>query len=351
LGYYSILAWILLIYDWRKCMKTLGALILSAVMLSSCGFFSTENPVLQDYEKFQAEMMGTYALIKDQDSGARAMAPIWNDVTPIAFSTGGTYTDYPEAGLTTTWTATATGYANVWEITALTTFPASSGISQTNEIYYIHDANVDGLYDTSDYTVADPAAPVADSTYRVSFTTDFLDGTTRDEYILGDALDSNFQFEIMDINGSLDYNTMINGPALDGAYGASGDWASKVYYTHNMKDNQDWFWWGSLKRASVSGERYYRSYDDNGVFVETYLFIESGNGKRIQWDDAVLTEADIQTEETFNRARDILFTAVVRMEIRDGVKSIRAHYSIDTSRKKSESHYEIYVEDGNLTIQ
>lgn len=300
-------------------------LVISAILVGCSTDSNSEDLGLSEFED---NFMSSYNMLIDTTSvqSGRAAAPVWDTATD--FATGGSVSDYPEVGQVTTWDYTLTSIIHtsgnpVYLVDVTTTYPNDDRITSTVEKYNVVDMGNDGVSDNTDIYVDNSGSE--DSKFRSMFRTYFADKTKRFETIMLDANDETY--ELFDINGSLDYDITI-------PLGTNGGWSSMVAYSHNVKENAYWEFWGDIHRASVSGRRYY-SQDAAGT--QTYIFKEYGVAMKAEWDDTV---APILPDEN----KFSLFKGVMRVEIKDDVKTIRGRYVID-------GNVVILINDGIVTVE
>ena len=303
-------------------MKAILIVSLTVAVLFSCSLFEPGD----DLEKFGSDFMSTYQLNKivepATNAQVKAIVPAWDVAGPTTF-TSGSISDYPEYGQVTSWTVTATAMANVYLIEATTDYTLDENIDRTEEFYHVMDMDPIDNWGAEDLYV--DANGIVDSKTRLRFRTYFTDGTTRREKILFDATDGvNSQYAFFDIDGSLDYFT-LEIPLEAFNPGENSQWSSVVEYSHNMKDNQYWNWWGTLSRASLQGERYYSQKMIAGVLTQSLIFKEIGRVRKFVWDEGV----DPPPGWTEDDEKSALFTGVMRIQIVGDQKTIKAKYTID----------------------
>lgn len=306
-------------------MKAILIVILAFTLLFGCTLFDPENQ--HDADKFVDEFMSTYQLNKIVEPAStasiKAAVPAWDADGPTTF-TSDSMENYPEIGQVTSWTATPTAVTDVYRIEATTVYDLDENIESTEEFYYVKDVEPLGEWGAEDPYV--DATGALDSKKRQRFRTYFADGTTRREQIKSDATDgANYQYAYFSIDGgSLDYDT-VEIPLEAFTPGEDSRWSSLVEYSHNMKNNQYWNWWGVVSRASLQGERYYSQKMVDGVVYQSYIYKEIGSAKNVVWDEGVEVAQGITLEDE----KSALFTGVMRIEIIGDQKTIKAQYTIN----------------------
>jgi hypothetical protein len=295
-----------------------------------------------DLAKFKSDFMSTYQLYKIVENASsaqiKAVVPAWDVSGPTTF-TGGTISDYPEYGQDTSWTVTEID-TNVYAIEATTVYTLDENIESTEEFYHVLEVDPIGSWGAEDPYVDNTGA--VDSKNRKRFRTYFTDNTTRREKILADATDGvAYQYAFFDVNGNLDYDT-LEIPLETFNPGENSRWSSLVEYSHNMKDNQYWNWWGSLSRATLQGERYYSQELIDGEVNQSYIFKEVGLARNVVWDEGI----DPPPGWTEDDEKSALFTGVMRIHIVGDQKTIKAKYIISANS----GTYTVDVDDNDITV-
>jgi hypothetical protein len=185
-------------------MKLTGKLgiLLAALALASCDFMTPlPEPVLNlsefDYYVFASQDM----LTDDISATSRATVNVHTGSRPFE---DGIIENYPEVGQTTDYYVIPLG-SNLYQITAITTYPDESSIRDTIEEYRVLDTGDIGTWEASDPIVND--SNVQDNKYRFNFYTRLRDFTTRTEQILEDKHEDNVNYKILMISAILVYLT------------------------------------------------------------------------------------------------------------------------------------------------
>jgi hypothetical protein len=231
-------------------------------------------------------------------SAAKATVPV-NRLTTTAFAslTPLTFSNYPEPGQTTSFTATVVAgtpsTTKVYDVTATTTYPAGDVRSSYVEEYYVQDVGLhstlfDGLYPDGNWTTDDPIVKkvsgnwvlgasnflTQDQSARLKMLLTFTDGSTRTETIVSSSLQvggHKFSASSFDINGSLDlsYATVpVVSIANDNDANIMFSSVVQYYVTPSVNDNF-WFWTGSNKQ-NILGIRYYTEVASGAVGTGSY---------------------------------------------------------------------------------
>ncbi len=321
-------------------MKKFILLILTIILVGSCSLFIPVDSATGLVE-FKTVFMSSYNMLTDsglitteQSETPRAVAPVWMAGENTSFTSTGTINDYPEQGQITDWSYTDQG-SDIYLVTSFTYYPNDTYLDYTKEVYYVLDDG-NGVHGSEDSYV--DANGITNSKYRKNFRTFFTDGTRRVEAITEDATGSAGQYALFEIDGSLDYDTVA--PVSDTfTAGVDNRWSSKVVYSHNAKDSYFWNWWGTVRRISMNGERYYSAGMVEGEYVQTYLFKEWGTAKKAEWDEEVAP--DLPDD------RESLFTGVLRIEIIGSIKTIKGQYTINT---RSGDVFIVTIDDDDITV-
>jgi len=218
-------------------------------------------------------------------SAAKATVPV-NKLTNPAFASLSplTFSDYPEPGQTTSFTAAvvavASGGFNVYDMKVTTSFPASDARKTYFEEYFVEDSGV-GVNDAGNWTINDPIVEGSGSAWtqnqsaRVSMVLTFQDGSTRTETIVSQsstALGTNFlDPSAFGIGGSLDMSQVfVPNKVTFYAHPSSGVQYSSVvmYYVTPATSYNYWFWAGSSQQT-ILGIRYYTEVADAGANTYT----------------------------------------------------------------------------------
>jgi hypothetical protein len=211
-------------------------------------------------------------------SGSKATVPTGLLTNPSFASLAPlTFSNYPEPGQTTSFTATSYDAANhVYAIKATTTYPSGDLRSQYVEEYYVEDGNptfstaADGTWDTNDPIVKLSGSTwVQDQKARVQQVLTFTDGTTRTETIVAQTKDWGLaptntpKFASFDVNGSLDFSQSF---VPDGSGSpANIVFSSVVVYTVTPSVTTNFSFWQGTQAQSIVGIRYYTEYKDTGA--------------------------------------------------------------------------------------
>jgi len=198
---------------------------------------------------------------------ARATVPV--DLEALEFSTTeGSFADYPEPGLVTSYTVElADADEGVYLITSTTAYPESSEMEEYVEQYYVRDLDPAGTWDEADPIVApDGDTWVEDRTHRERMEVVFRDGSVRYETIVtmihpDDADRAGFApFTV----ASEDVDLMTF-PAF--AYPVEDEeavYSSIVVYTHVRNTDHNYWFWEGVESQDILGVRYYTEHFVDG---------------------------------------------------------------------------------------
>jgi hypothetical protein len=241
-----------------------------------------------DLANYQKSFMSSYYAERGGIAlGAKALTPFWRDeakaainvayltttsFTALVASTSNSIANYPEINQTTSFTVTKSDAAyNVYDVVAITMYPAADDRAKYLEEYYVRDIgkNSSGYFDTAEHdgiwTVDDPiveyvgGAWVQNQSARVRQTLYFDDGTVRSETIVrqSDSISNPVHFAAFDVSGSLDFSQTFY-PATD----ANALFSSIVIYKVTpARSYSFWFWSGSSSQT-ILGVRYYTEFKD-----------------------------------------------------------------------------------------
>ncbi len=201
-------------------------------------------------EGMQPASVGPPTVALDDDSGMAPQATV-----PVSGSmpfSGGTISDYPEPGMTTTYTVASEG-SGVYRITSTTQYPASN----TTVDKYIEEYLIKDVAPTGSWTIADPvvnAGGTEDRTHREKMELHFDDGSVRYESIVYLAFpdDANDGFAPFDIAGSLFYPDFAY-PDSD----SNAVYSSIVVYTHERSVDSTFDFWSGNQNEAILGVRFY----------------------------------------------------------------------------------------------
>ncbi|MBT3272843.1 MAG: LamG domain-containing protein [Spirochaetales bacterium] len=199
---------------------------------------------------------------------AKATIPVNTGTASILFSDGetGSYSDYPEPGLTTGYTISATTIGTeVYLIEVETTYPSSNTVvDKYMESYYVKDISAGGAADGI-WTIDDPIvndSGINNPRFRVRLEMLFDDGSTRYETIvkmifpneptLNESGEAENGFAAFDILSSLDYPALAY-PVED----PNAIFSSVVVYTHEWDETHNFSFWGGSINSNIIGVRYY----------------------------------------------------------------------------------------------
>jgi hypothetical protein len=277
---------------------------------------------------------------KAEFTSGRATVPVWSN--PTDFSSG-SLSDYPEAGLTTSWTAESAGFTSmagypVYRIVSTTTYPVSNTLLESYvEEYFVADAADTDIWNSEDFIV--DADGNEDSLYRVKMEITFDDGTIRYEQIVKiiAATDSEDGFAPLDLLGSLSYPD-FSYPESD----SSAQFSSVVIYSQDIANAHDyWFWDGSVTGALLGVRYYTEHFTDGGSSytgtmvayeraIETYTtlggsFAGQLDGVFVGSEHTTLAESVMRKEVVYDVIADVVQSGAV-----DGNTVMRTHV-VDTS--------------------
>ncbi len=180
---------------------------------------------------------------------------------------GGSLTDYPEPGLTTSYTVTSAPEVgtNVYRIETTTTYPSSSAIDTYEEDYYVKDVSegdpntADGVWDENDPIVNENGNQ--DQLHRVKHQINFDDGSVRYETIVKVAYQAEGDVGFAPFTEliGLDYPELYY-PESD----ANAVYSSVVVYTQTGITNPDFSFWSGSQEQSIVGVRFYTEHFVDG---------------------------------------------------------------------------------------
>ncbi len=251
---------------------SLTILIIAAVIITS-GCNGTTDRITVEQADY---LLSSYYMLRGDDEIAesRAAWPAYTDsITLPTDSTPATgrKNNYPEKGQKTDVTIEKTLVTNVYKVSSVTTYPKKDSISSTTEVYFILDADEDGVYTSADY-ICDSAGTRNDN-LRSTFQTEYDNGTIRYEEIIAttaDGLSSNYAE--FDINGELSFPT----PDSDGNWAPADDgtgtatWSSMVSY---IQEEESGFWIWTNYRL-ITGTRYYTEITSGSDITKTSVSYE-----------------------------------------------------------------------------
>lgn len=168
-------------------MKKLLLIVLSALALSCEIGLEPDVSNGQEIEYYTAT-----PLFYKSDSGisTSAAVPFWQEETLRLED--GYLQDYPVPGQETDWSVTELSHISdgLYRISATTLYPTTDVIVDTDEVYYIQDANDNGIWDSGDFYADAEGNP--DTLYREKFITYFSNGDRREEEIVSDSTQPDF---------------------------------------------------------------------------------------------------------------------------------------------------------------
>lgn len=273
----------------KNTIKILGIVFLAAFLFITCNPQPSYTPeswgAAGEFTDFRQAFLQTYDMEYDEETDRSlglsrrsiqpvlytdpGQAPSLRATVPVTAAPGQDFSDseqpledYPEPGLSTSWTVTPHSTANVYRVVSTTTYPAENTlIGSYIEEYYVKD--VTPGYDTipdNQWTWDDPVVNALgdrDPLHRVRMEIHFRDGSVRYERIVklygaGDG------FGLFDVEESLDYPAF----SLPEAGDAASEYSSVVVYSQQIAGFRDyWFWEGSISGALL-GVRYYTEKKD-----------------------------------------------------------------------------------------
>lgn len=292
-----------------------------------------------------ASWVGT-TLLPVARRSAQPAATVPVDTTAISFSeTGGTLSDYPEPGQTTTYTiseAPSVG-ATAYFISSVTTYPAASMMASYTEEYYVDDRSegsdtADGLWDEHD-PIVDETGTV-DRLARVTQQVTFRDGSIRYETLVdldfGATGDIGFApFELLD---DLSYPEFF--------YPASDDdaiYSSVIVYTHVRNTDHDFSFWEGTESQDILGVRFYTEHfvDGGDTYRGTLIafekvistFVTGNENFATQLEDVFIGSEHTTLAESVFR-KEVLFPVVdgtIQQTATDSNSVMRSHV-VDVSQ-------------------
>jgi hypothetical protein len=232
------------------------------------------------------------------DAGAIATLPTRANFPYPGWTTSGTVEHIADAaafGTTNGWTQpVASGY-KLFKVTAVAT-PDTAGVypeTEVREVYYVQ--SFDAAFDSGD-SIFDPFG-WSGSGYRDEYIADYADGSTRSHWVT----DSGLKLAPFDINGSLDFETVVwAGLAND----ADAVYSSVTVYTHELGQTFNYWFWNNNDAVTplILGWRYYTEHLVGGEYVGTSLTIEytfNRDANRDPADPVLLARTVIREEMRF----------------------------------------------------
>ncbi len=266
---------------------------------------SSVTPVVIAARAAQAALPEGFAL------SPSATVPVW--ANPLTF-TDGTFSNYPEVGLTTAYTVTDEG-GNRYRIVSTTTYPASNVLLDSYiEEYFVLDVDPLGEWGIEDPVVDDTGDE--DPTYRERMEVHFDDGSVRYEQIvkLVENDDTEAGFAPFDVTASLlfpDFAYPDDDP--DAVF------SSVVVYRQDIATPHDYSFWTGIVEGAVLGVRFYTEHftDDNAYYTGTTVayeravetFTTSGGTLADQLDSVFIGSAHTTLAESVLR-KEVVFAVV-----------------------------------------
>lgn len=279
----------------NKIMVPILIMLISALILSSCGTGTTDRMTVDEKSAIEDYVMSSYFMLRG-DAELPESRAAWDYTETVELPAAGqtksaTSNNYPEKGQKTTVTISkeASFPAEVYKVVNVTEYPRRDSITSTTESYYINDntsssdAAPDGIYDVR----VDPICDVNGSTdplARIEFTTVFDNGTEREETIY--AVYPTVEFAEFDVDGPLVFpNADDSGTLGGGTFNEAGDewspgngtadWSSVVRYEQEI-DESNYFW---SKTSRIIGTRYYTEQGDirTSVTYERTISVQEDN--------------------------------------------------------------------------
>jgi len=214
--------------------------------------------------------------------------------------------NYPDAGQTTSFTVADTLAANVYRITATTTFASGDARSSYREVYHVQDVAPMGTW-----TEADAVGSLSGTTFtaniasRASMTLTFANGDLRDEAILSNTT----LYAMPSISGSLNLT-----PSSEPAVVTSGVAYSSVvgYVTKPTSLNASSLWTGlNTNLPNVIGLRFYS--EQNGV----WSMVSFERITKEEQDLSSLTLADLEAVIFTGKKKTTTYTTLATSVLRE----------------------------------
>lgn len=314
-------------------MKRHTIALLSAAVLAvtSCTFtapyYGLDDP--DTLQEVRSELMTTFTemngsllprdgrsltpfLTVQDGANSKATVPVWSATsytlpdtvdTPVT----GSVVNYPEPGQTTSWEIVKLTTANLYRVTATTTYPESDPRNSYVESYYIK--SLDGNWTNAD-EVTD-AAGQRNTKFRIVNRLTYDDGSVQNETIVYD-MDTKPAFATFSLDGSLEYPAAFQ-PETD----AGATWSSVSVYTRELEDAPSFSFWNGNRATYIIGARYYteRLVDgqlqaDSVVFEKAVTALETLGGEYVDSTSALyLRELDRNPDQ------DYLALSVIRQRV------------------------------------
>jgi len=313
-------------------MNKLFGLLLIIGMLS-CSYFDLTDPVIPQedlsIEEFKLYGLPSYDLLRDNASTVSRTTI--NQTGNVGGFEDGIIQNYPEQGQDTTFTVTLiTG--DLYQVTAITTYPNADRLLQTVEEYRVFDADGNGIWNEND-TIVDGSG-MTNTKFRYTYKTYLSDFTQRDEIIVEDKATDGVNYKIFD-----DFSDFSFPTSESELLGTSSQWSSKVAYYMSIpfwSDNSFWKSWSSKK---MIGLRYYSEIiNGSGQLEQSYVIYEKILNGNVDVSDA--TDTKMFGDSGFKE----LSYSVLKVHIVDGVKTIQGvYYLYDTNRLRSTLVVDDYI--------
>ena len=264
--------------------------IITLVLLSSCGAGTTDRLTIADTEAFEDYILSSYFMQRGDDIIPESRAA-WDYTKPVTLPAEGETSssvtkNYPESGQTTTVTISkeASMPANVYKVENITTYPSRDALHHTTESYYIldyPDGSPDGIY-TSDDPICESDGDV-NPLSRESFVTVYDNGLERSEKIVATKSSSAgpegaVNYADFDINDTLRFpdpddstthgggNFNVEGTEWSPGANPAAVWSSMVSYDQEVNYNYNkWTY-----TYHIIGIRYYTENSDDLRTSVTY---------------------------------------------------------------------------------
>lgn len=380
-------------------MKKLGLALIALALLSfslgSCALATgTQNaataPSASDLKSLQSSYMASYYADRsgspDGISSIRALTPfsaassgpVARTTVPVERLTSlafvglapATFSNFPEPGQTTSFTATEIDATNhVYDMKVTTSYPSTDARENYFEEYYVKDGDSDGSWDadTTDYIVSGtpPSGPWSSSApaARAQMTLSYRDGSVRTEKIYDASTvtgGAKYDFDGLPLSGSLELSQIGAAPSISDDN--SEIFSSVVVYKYQpARDSSSFWFWKGKKGAGIIGVRYYTEYAD--AANQKYIGRSAGFEKIVgSFGTYSLTDATTMgtiVSAVFGSASNVLGSSVVRQEVQFALSGSYPTGSALSSRTRMQTRIMdfvnswdyILIQDGSDTIR
>lgn len=222
-----------------KMKKTILLIVLAALTLS-CEFGL--EPDVSNGQEIEYYTATPLFFESGASISASAAVPFWEEENLLIED--GYLEGYPVPGQNTNWSVTEVVHVSsgLYRIYATTLYSTTDLIVDTEEVYYIQDANNNGVWDDGDFYADEQGN--ADTLYREKYVTHFSNGDVRTEEIVSDSTQEGF--------------------SLPSDIYEEHEFASKVEYTQGSSVVD-------ATKTQISGTRWYIN---TGVYEKTYIYEE-----------------------------------------------------------------------------